>query len=125
MTVTYIGDLSTSLDKVRFYINDKSESSGPLPLSANFSDAEINGLITSEGSWQKAVAGALEILASAWATYSDISVGSRKESLSQIAASYQKQAESWRKKHGTTGAVGCRAVTKVDGYSDDISSDDV
>ena len=125
MAITYEGDLSTSLDKVRFYLNDKVSGDGPLPAKANFTDNELNGLITNEGSWQKAVAGAFEILASAWATYADIQVGSRRESLSQIAASYQKQAENWRKQHGTTGMTGTRAMTKVDGYSDDIASDEV
>ena len=125
MTLTYTGNLGTSLDKVRFYISDKVASSGPLPDGGNFTDDELNGLITAEGTWQRAVAGAFEIIAAAWSKYADITVGSRRESLSQIAASYQKQAESWRKQHGTASSTGARAMTRVDGYSDDIASDDV
>ena len=120
MTFTYVGDLSTDLDKVRFYIQDTTENSGPKPGNANFTDEELGGLITLEGSWQRGVAAGFEALAASWAFYADRAAGPRREAFSQIAARYQKLAQEWRAKHGATGGgAGYRAVTRVDGYSDD------
>ena len=62
MAFTYLGDLSTDLDKVRFNIGDTVASSGPKPASGNFTDAELGGLITSEGSWEKATAALKTVL---------------------------------------------------------------
>ena len=126
MALTYKGDLSTDLDKVRFYTQDTTADSGPKPGGDNFSDAEITGLITSEGSWRRAVAAAFETLAGLWGQYVDLSVGPRREQLSQTAARYESLAATWRRKWGSSGSrAGSRAVTRVDGYSDDIPSDQV
>ena len=77
VTVTYLGDLTTDLDKVRFYVRDTESGSGPRPDtdSSNFSDDELNGLITLEGSWSRAVAGIYEALAAEWGQYVDTQVG--------------------------------------------------
>jgi len=127
MAFTYVGDLSTDLDKVRFYINDKVASSGPLPSGTNFTDAELEGLITTEGSWERAVAGAFEVLTSAYAGLVDFAIGPRKESLSQTRDTFKDLADDWRTKYGTatTSTVGTRAMTRVDGYSNDVAADDV
>jgi len=127
MAITYIGDLSTDRDKVRFYLQDTVEASGPKPSEGNFTDAEVDGLINLEGSWQRAVAAGLEALAVAWSRYADLTVGPRKESLSQIAARYQKLAEEWRERYGsaTMRPVYVAGQVRVDGYSDDVASDDV
>lgn len=126
MTVTYVGDLSTDLDKARFYLNDTVEGSGPKPSDGNFSDAELNGLIAAEGSWQKAVAAGFETLAAAWRPLTDIRVGSRAESLSKIADGFAKDAEKWRAQYGgTASSVTSSAWTRVDGYSDDVAADEV
>lgn len=125
MTFTYIGDLSTSLDKIRFYINDTTEDSGPKPGGGNFSDEELAGLLTIEGGIERTVAGALEILANVWATQADISVGPRRESYSQVSARYAKLAEEWRDRVGTsTTKSGSRFVRRTDGYSDDLRAGD-
>ena len=127
MTLTYAGTLATDLDKVRFYIQDTAANTGPKPAGANFTDAELGGLITVEGTWQKAVAGAFEILAGLWGQYVDMQVGPRRESLSQTAARYESLAARWRKAAGGSSAstVGHRFPTKVDGYSHDVRSDAV
>jgi len=127
MTVTYIGDLSTDRDKVRFYLQDTVEGSGPKPSEGNFTDAEVDGLIDLEGNWQRAVAAGFEALAAGWGKYADLTVGPRKEALSQIAARYQKLAEDWREKYGTATMrrVYVAGQVRVDGYSDDVASDDV
>ena len=125
MAFTYDGDLSTNLDKTRFYISDTVENSGPKPGSGNFTDAELGGLITAEGSYQKAVAAAFETLAGVWSQYVDISVGPRRQAYGQTAAGYEKLAKTWRRRSGSASGAGSRAVTRVDGYSDDIAADSV
>lgn len=122
---TYLGDLSTDRDKARFYIGDTDPSDGPIPGGSNFSDGEIDGLITAEGSWQRAVAGAFETLAAQWGQYVDTAVGPRREQLSQTAERYTKLAAEWRKRHGSTASAGVRHITRVDGYSDDVAANEV
>lgn len=126
MAFSYDDSLSTDRDKVRFYIRDTTRDSGPLPNDANLSNDEIDGLVTAEGSWQRAIAGAFEVLTAAWAGYADWQAGPRRESASQVAERYQKQAEAWRGKYGqATTRAGVRQLTRVDGYSDDVASDEV
>ena len=126
MAFTYLGTLATNREKVRFHINDRTQGSGPRPSSGNFTDAELDGLITAEGgSWQKAVAAAFEALAGEWAGYVDTSIGPRKQSYSQAATRYESLAKTWRRRAGSASKAGSRAVTRVDGYSDDVASDEV
>jgi hypothetical protein len=54
---SYNDDLDANRDKVRFWLQDTVKSKGPKPANGNFSDQEINGLITIEETWQRAVAG--------------------------------------------------------------------
>jgi len=127
MAFTYVGDLSTDRDKVRFYLQDTVSASGPKPGGGNFTDAEVDGLVTVEGTWQRAVAGGFEALAAVWAQYADLWVGPRKESLSQVAERYAALAKRWRDQFGYVEQRGVyvAGVVRVDGYSDDIASDDV
>ncbi len=117
MAFTYLGTLATDRDKVRFYIQDKTENSGPLPSDGNFTDAEIDGLLTAEGNWEQAVAAAFEALEAAWAGYADWQVGPRRESASQIAERYAQKAEVWRDKQ----QGGVATLTRTDAYTDDSS----
>ena len=123
MAVTYTDTLLTNRDKIRFYIQDTTASSGPKPGGDNFSDNEIAGLVTAEGNWQRAVAAAFETLAGLWGQYVDISVGPRREAMSQTAARYASLAEDWRDRHGSTSGAGTRFVTRTDGYSQDVAAD--
>ena len=125
MAFTYLGTLATDRDKVRFYIGDTVENSGPKPASGNFTDAEVDGLVTTEGSWQKAVAAGFETLAGLWSQYVETPIGPRRQSYSQTAAGYEKLAKTWRRRSGSQARAGSRAVTRVDGYSDDVAADDV
>ena len=125
-TLTYLDDLSTDRDKVRFYIQDTTADSGPKPGGSNFSDDEIAGMVTLEGSWQRAVAGIFEVLAGLWAQYVDTQVGPRRQSLSQVAEQYRKLAKEWRDDYGRGGSrVGSRFMTRIDGYSDDVAANEV
>lgn len=124
MAFTYVGDLSTDRDKVRFYIQDTVADSGPKPSGTNFTDAEIDGLVTAEGSWQRAVAGAYEVLASIWTKFADITAGPHRESLSQVADGYRKQAKEWRDTHGSSSRMTVGWQTRVDGYSQDVAANE-
>lgn len=107
MAFTYVGDLSTDLDSVRFYIQDITDGSGPLPADANFADAALNGLITSEGNWQRATAAAFETLAAAWTRHVTFTADGLSLSRSDIADGYAEKAALWRKRWGSaSGQIG-------------------
>jgi hypothetical protein len=125
MAFTYVGDLSTDLDKVRFYTHDITEDSGPLPGGGNFQDVAINAIVTSEGSWERAVAVIFDTLAAAWSHYVDITAGPHSEKLSQAADSYLELAKKWRQDHHIYAGIKAGGVIRIDGYSDDVASDDV
>lgn len=123
MTFTYVGTLLTDLDEIRFKVQDTVSGSGVKPAGGNFTDEEIAGLLTIEGTVERTVAALLEALAAIWGTYVDTSIGPRDEKLSQVAARYEKLAAKWRKDYGYGSAVLTTGfVTRVDGYSDDIDS---
>lgn len=126
MAFTYLGTLANNRDKVRSYLRDVTTGEGPLPDDDNFSDAEIDGLITAEGSWQRAVAGGFETLASAWRRYPSHTADGLQFSGSDIAKGYAESAKEWRTRYGgSTSSVGVRHPTRIDGYSDDVASDTV
>lgn len=117
MAFTYLGTLATDRDKIRFYIQDTVENSGPKPSNGNFTDGEIDGLLDVEGSWKLATAAAFEVLAAAWAGYADWQAGPRRENASQIADRYQKQADKWRDGQRS----GVATLVRTDAYTDDDS----
>jgi len=129
MAFTYVGDYSTNLDKVRENIRDVTSGSGPRPADANFADALINGIITDEGSWQRATAACFEMLAAEWRRHPSYATDGLRLDRSDIADGFDKIARGWRSKYG--GAVRQYAPVYVagqitkDGYSDDITNDDV
>jgi len=122
MTFTYTDTLLTDRDKVRFHLGDTTENSGPKPAGANFTDEEIAGLVTSEGSWQRAVAAGCEALAATWSTQPSFQADGLQVSQSDIAQRFQDQAKLWRRRHGGASRVGSRAPTRVDGYSQDVDA---
>ena len=130
MTFTYDDTLSADCDKVRFYLQDTAVGEGPLPGDGNFTDEELEGLISVEGVWQRAVAAGLETLANAWRRYPSFEADGLNLKRSDIADGYAAQAKEWRRKFGESSAAatsrtGSRAVTRVDSYSDDIDSHEV
>lgn len=125
MNFTYIDLLLTDRDIIRFKVQDTVQSSGPKPDGGNFSDEEIAGMLTIEGTVNRTVAALFEALAAIWGHYVDTRIGPRDEKLSQIAERYAKQAKEWRDEYGygdnaTTLATGY--VTRQDGYSDNINA---
>lgn len=123
MAITYTDTLLTDRDRIRFYLQDVTDGSGPKPSDGNFTDNEVAALVTVEGSWQRAVAAGFETLASAWRRYPNFKADGLTLSRSDIADGYAKQALEWRQRHGYgVTTAGSRAVTRQDGYSDDIDS---
>ena len=125
MAFTYNGTLTTNLDRVRFQIGDVTEDGGPRPSDGNFTDAEINQLITNEGTWQRAVAACFERLATEWTRYPSFKADGLSLNRSDIAKGYRMQAESWRQQYGRTVPIAVAGQITKDGYSDDVASDDV
>ncbi len=126
MTFTYNVTPSTDLDLIRLTIGDNVEDTGVKPNGTNYSDEEINFFLSKEGNNpNKTVARLYENLATLYATYVDTKIGSRDEKLSKVADNYIKLAAKWRDDYGygdTSTALVTGFVTRVDGYSDDITA---
>jgi len=124
VSFTYNGTLTTDMDKVRFHIGDTTNAAGPKPADVNFTDAELTGLVTLEGTWQRATAAAFENLAALWARHPSFNADGMSSSQSDIAAQYRASAKEWRDRFGTAGTTSCgsSAVTRSDGYSDDLDN---
>jgi hypothetical protein len=125
MTFTYAGTLATDLDQIRFYVSDVTSGSGPKPDGTNFTDEELNGLLTAEGTVGRSVAAAFESLSAIWRTRYNFSTEGQRFDRASVADGYAKLAAEWRDKYGSPGSrVGAGPVTRIDGYSDDIDSDE-
>ena len=125
MAFTYLGTLATDRDKVRFNIGDVTEDAGPRPADANFTDAEIDGLITAEGTWQGAVGACFERLAAEWTRFPSFKADNLSLNRSDIAKGYREQAVQWRKEYPRLVPAYVAGQINVDGYSDDVPNDDV
>jgi hypothetical protein len=119
MTFTYIGDLSTDLDEIRFTVGDTVIGSGIKPNGVNFTDEEIGGLLTLEVTTGRTVARLYETLSAIWAKFIDTKMGSRDEKLSQVSARYAALAKKYRDDYG-----GGSGVTISIGMWDESISED-
>ena len=96
MAFTYLGTLSNDLDKVRFFIGDTVENSGPKPSGGNYTDAELTGLITTAGSWQQAVVLTFRNLASRWSSQaSTVQIGEYRVTYAEQSAKYAELADQF------------------------------
>ncbi len=104
MAFTYIGDLSTDLDKVRFDIGDVVSGTGILPDGLNIPDATISAVITAQGSVGAASVWLCKRIAARWSAIPD-SIGglSRSESNQQVAH-FLVLAETLATDYGVDGA---------------------
>lgn len=124
---SYSDTRASDLDRVRFHINDTENGSGPLPGDSNFTDSEIEDMISVEGDWRRAVAAGLERLSVAWRRHPTFQADGVSISRSHISRGYLDEAKVWRRAYGYANGtrVKARGVIRVDGYSDDISSTEV
>ncbi len=110
MAFTY--DLTTDRGVVRLSMGDTVENAGPRPDKRNFSDVEIDYLITTEtAGTTAATALGFEILASEWGAYA---ISEREGEVSfdaeEVSDLYFKQATYWRNKpDGGTGGGSLQA----------------
>lgn len=127
MSFTYEDSLSADRDKIRFYIGDTTYESGPKPAGENFTDEELAGLVTLEGNWQRAIAACFEALASNWAQHPNFSADGVSVSQSDTAKHYREKAAEWRRTAGSGALMvgGVASVTRIDGYSYDVTNEDV
>lgn len=112
MAFTYIGDLSTDLDVIRFEIGDTIEDAGIKPNNANYSDEEINGILAIEETAGRAIARLYGNIALLYAPYVDSKIGPRDEKLSQRGKAYAALAKQWREDYPPLG------VSMTSGYID-------
>jgi hypothetical protein len=117
MTFTY--DASTDIGYIRLKIGDTKDDEGPRPDMHNYSDEEIQTILTKEGSTSNAIAALLEVLANEWAVVPDTTVGPRKESFSQVSSALSKRAKEETESAGQGGVSFVGGFIKRDGYSDD------
>lgn len=129
MSFTYFVDPANPNDRdyVRFAIDDRTEGSGPLPGDRNFTDHELDMMITQEGTWQRATAACFEALEAAWVPNPSWQADGLSVSQSHVAKNYGPLAIRWRQRWGGKGGTWgfSRTVIRVDGYSDDIASNEV
>lgn len=94
-------DLTTDVGKLRLEIGDTTTGVGVRPDGTNFTDAELGYFLGQEGAVVgRAAARACEVLARSFAGLVDLSVGPRKESLSQAAKAYAERAVELRRQFG-------------------------
>lgn len=125
MAFTYLGTLANNRDRVRFHVGDVTENSGPRPSDGNFSDAEVDALISDEGTWQRAVASCFERLAAEWTKYPDFKADGLSLNRSDIAKGHRTEAKMWRDRYGAAMPMRVAGQITKDAYSDDVASDDV
>lgn len=117
---SYSLDLVSLVHRVRFHINDVNEGAGPMPDDVNFTDEEIEAVLSVEGSWQRAVASCLERLATAWRLYPSFNADQFEISRSHIARGFADDAARWREQYGYNGKpVGFSSSSPIrnDAYS--------
>lgn len=90
MTFTYVGDLATTLDKVRFEFGDTDSA------NAKFTDEEINYVISVEYSILNSVARLCEIYSTKCADASSRTMGPLRVELSARSKAYMERARDIR-----------------------------
>jgi hypothetical protein len=116
---------SSASHRVRRVIGDVGVDGVVSSSTCKFSDEEIAFAITDAGSETAAAIELLEQLATLYADKATVSAGNQKIELGKISASYAERARRLLERSGDGNAIVDMATTKVDGYSDDIDSDDV
>ena len=97
---SYSPTQATDLDRIRFHTGDTMLGNGVRPNGANVENEEITAVLALEGSWQRAVAGVFEMLAAAWASHVDISMGDASFGRQTPSVRYEALAKRWRDQYG-------------------------
>ena len=104
MAITYDDTLPDNLSTVRFNIGDTVEDEGPRPANRNYSDNEINALLTKNNNDTLICTAVLfDTLATEWSKFAiSFTMGPRKEELFRIAGRFEGLSREWALKAGTT-----------------------
>ena len=116
MTFSY--SLSTDIGQLRFELGDTVIGTGVKSDGSNFTDEELQYLLTREGSLPLATAAACETLARDWAKIATVSLGQHSEQLGKVSAEYMARAIDIRNMVGGAFSTFSIAPNRVDGYSD-------
>ena len=119
MSFTYI--LTTDIGKLRLEIGDTSSTAGRgvKPDGTYITDEELQVLLDREGSVVgRAAAATCEVLARMYARFVDMTVGPRRESLSQASQAFTVQAKELRRQYGGgSKRATAGGIIKADGFN--------
>jgi len=120
VSFTYNFMTKRDVARVRLALGDTVADSGVLPEGKNFSDEEIEAVLNDcDGDINAATYVLLKALSNAWGTYVDITVGPRKEALSDISFHYARRAQEMGQATGLSAKAFSVTLKRVDGYTDD------
>lgn len=105
------------ISRVRLELGDTIEDAGVLPGGGNLSNLEIQTYLdANDGDVKRATGDLCAVLSRRWSVVADVQLGPRRESYSQVAAQWLKQAEA-----SSTGAGYVSFVAqaqRADGYTE-------
>jgi hypothetical protein len=120
MAFTYDFNIKRDIARVRLSLGDTVQDSGVLPDGKNFQDSEIEAVLADcNNDVDAATFVFLKGLSNAWGTYVDITVGPRKEGLSDVSFHYAKRAAEMGARTGLSAKSFSVALKRIDGYSEE------
>ena len=114
---TYTPGSTATRDRARLYLGDTDVDGVPL-----FTDLEWDDIIAVNVGTDASVAAAAEIMSNRTAPKMDFSADGSSFKASQQHTHWVKMARNWKIK---AGGVAVLFPTKLDGYSDDVGSQEV
>ena len=119
MTFTYF--LDTDIGTMRFELGDTVPDSGVKADGSNFTDEELQYLLTRENNLDLAIASACETLSRDWSKIASITLGQKQETLGKVAQEWSTRANEIRLRVGGTYASYSFTPHRIDGYTDKSS----
>ena len=113
MAFTY--NVTTALGQLRLEIGDTVSGAGPRPDGTNYSDEELNVLlspiIAAGGGYGLGVARMLRRLGSEYSHDADVTIGEFSMRYAAVAENYRKQAAAWEMGVDTSGGSVSGGIT--------------
>jgi len=117
MAFTYSDSIAIDRDKVRLRAGDTVENEGPRPDGRNFSDGELDFILTDEGSVTAALAQVFEILRAEWAqVFGSEREGEVVQQANDNVEYYTELAKAYRARARTSGS-GSITLSRDDAYT--------
>jgi hypothetical protein len=122
---TYDEGHGADRDRVRFAIGDTVLDHGPRPNNGNFSNEELNALLTEYGEWPCAVAAVFRALHAEWSIRPVFGPGELSTTHANVAIQHDRAAAYWSTRcadaqPSVTPVVRMVAVKRIDGYTDQL-----